>query len=955
MKNSIHSIYFLACFLLFGSFFALAQSKQPMDHHVYEIWSRINENAISNDGEWALYSYGPENGDPTLVVKHISSGETHQVARGTSAKFSADARYAAFKIVAAKAAVKAAKQKKTPKEKMPKDSLGILNTGNGALFYAERVKSFKFPEENGAWLAYLLEEPLASAADSSDTTAAKSPPEKPESPPSPKKDASDKPKKKKAYGSELVLRNLEDGSETRISHVLEYIFSKDGRWLVYSAASKDSSADGVFAIVVNTGEQVPVLSGSGDYKKIVFDEKGEQIAFISNRDDFSAETPAYKLYHWPMEKPLPTAVAGTATQGLPANWSVSEHGNVYFSDNGERLFFATAPFAETVKKDSIPEDEKVVLDIWHWQDPYIQTMQLKDVEKEKKRNYLAVVQLNKKQVFQLASEAVPDVTVGSKGDADVAIGMSNMPYRREVSWDYPSYYDVHLINMKTGRSERVLEKIQSQAQLSPAATYFTWWDRKELSWKAMDVKRKTIINLSDQIPFPVYDENHDWPYPADAYGNAGWTEKDGAFLVYDRHDLWQVDPTGKTPINCLTDTLGRKENLRFRYRALDPEIDYVPAIPILLAAFHWDNKTAGFYQDQLGAVTQPEKLVLTGKHFSRPLKAKNSSRLMFTRQDFQEFPDLWVSGPTFAAMTQVSDVNPQQSEYFWGSSELIEWTALDGQRLQGLLYKPENFDPSQKYPTMVTFYEKSSHELYRYAYPGPHRSVISPSFYTSRGYVVFEPDIPYRIGYPGESALNSVIPGVTNLISQGFIDKDNIGVMGHSWAGYQIAYLVTRSNIFKAAEAGAPVANMISAYGGIRWRTGLSRMFQYERTQSRIGGTLWEYPMRYFENSPIFWLDKVETPLLILHNDHDGAVPWYQGIELFVGLRRLGKPAWMINYNNEPHWPVKYHNKVDWQTRLQQYFDYYLKGAPAPLWLEKGIPAIQKGKTLGLEAVETSE
>ncbi len=165
--------------------------------------------------------------------------------------------------------------------------------------------------------------------------------------------------------------------------------------------------------------------------------------------------------------------------------------------------------------------------------------------------------------------------------------------------------------------------------------------------------------------------------------------------------------------------------------------------------------------------------------------------------------------------------------------------------------------------------------------------------------------------------------------------------------------MVTRTNIFKAAEAGAPVSNMTSAYGGIRWGTGRSRMFQYERTQSRIGGSLWEYPMRYMENSPIFWADKIETPLLIMHNDHDGHVPWYQGIELFVALRRLGKPTWMINYNDEPHWPTKFHNKKDWQIRLQQFFDHYLKGAPAPVWLKEGVPAVEKGKTLGTETTSS--
>jgi dipeptidyl aminopeptidase/acylaminoacyl peptidase len=226
------------------------------------------------------------------------------------------------------------------------------------------------------------------------------------------------------------------------------------------------------------------------------------------------------------------------------------------------------------------------------------------------------------------------------------------------------------------------------------------------------------------------------------------------------------------------------------------------------------------------------------------------------------------------------------------------------------------------------------------------------SFYVSRGYLLFVPDIPYRIGYPGESALDAVVPGVLDLVGRGFVDRAKIGVQGHSWGGYQIAYMVTRTDLFAAAEAGAPVANMVSAYGGIRWQTGMSRAFQYERTQSRIGGSLWDTPLRYIENSPIFTADKIRTPLLMMHNDEDGAVPWYQGIELFVGLRRLGRPVWMLNYNGEAHGLREDHNRKDWAIRMQQFFDHYLMDAPTPVWMEEGVPAILKGQTLGLELTQ---
>ncbi len=170
------------------------------------------------------------------------------------------------------------------------------------------------------------------------------------------------------------------------------------------------------------------------------------------------------------------------------------------------------------------------------------------------------------------------------------------------------------------------------------------------------------------------------------------------------------------------------------------------------------------------------------------------------------------------------------------------------------------------------------------------------------------------------------------------MDEKNIGIQGHSWGGYQIAYMVTQTTRFKAAEDGAPVVNMISAYDGIRWGAGIPRQFQYEKTQSRIGGTPWQYPLRYIENSPIFMVDKISTPLLILHNDADDAVPWYQGIEFYLALRRLGKEAYLYTYNGEPHHLRRRPNQKDYAIRMMQFFDYELKGATKPVWMEKGVP-----------------
>ena len=277
----------------------------------------------------------------------------------------------------------------------------------------------------------------------------------------------------------------------------------------------------------------------------------------------------------------------------------------------------------------------------------------------------------------------------------------------------------------------------------------------------------------------------------------------------------------------------------------------------------------------------------------------------------------------------------------------MKWISLDGREVEGLLYKPDNFDPAKKYPMIVNFYEKSSAELFRHKIPEPGRSTIDYHYYTSNGYLIFNPDVYYTTGYPGQSAYNCVMPGIMSLIDKGFVDEKHIGAQGHSWGGYQVAYLATRTGLFAAIESGAPVVNMYSAYGGIRWETGLNRSMQYEHQQSRIGATIWEAPHLYWENSPLFAIEKVTTPILIMANDNDGAVPWYQGIEFFIAMRRLGKPAWLMNYNGEPHWAVKLPNRIDFQKRMSQFFGHYLKGEPMPAWMKEGVPATEKEFTLG--------
>lgn len=940
---------------------ASARQKVPLDHSVYDAWNRISARAISRDGQWMLYRLTPGMGDSELHVRNIRSGQTFEIDRGDGAQFSYDSRFVVFQIEPQDSIVKALRLEGTRQANLPKDSLGILDLQSGAITRMERVKAFALPAEAAGWVAYHHEAPPPEPRDTTEG-AGRGARGGDSGVLDFQRAQGGNDEDEKEEGTELVVRNLSSGREWQYQDVTSFVLDVEGSRFAYAASNEEGDADGVYVAQLGEAEPRAVMVGEGVYNGLVFDDEGEQLAFLSNRDEFEEDQPAFTLYLW-SGGDTARSIANASTAGIPAGWWVSENGDLRFSNNGERLFFGTSPRPEPEPEEETPEWEEVVLDVWNWKDPLLQPNQLVQRNQELRRTYDAVAHLDDNRVVQLATRAIPDVVVADSGDGDLGLAVTDMPYRQEISWDSPGYNDVYVVDVNSGSARMVLEGIQASARLSPGGEYITWWDGHERAWFAKPVDGGESVNLTGGISYPFYDELHDRPMIPGSNGSAGWTDGDERFLVYDTYDIWAVDPTGQTRARNVTEGVGRRERMRFRYVNLDRSSGFggfggfggqsviEEDEDMLLAAFDMESKASGFYRDRLGGDREPQRIIMEPRDFGTPQKAEEADVVIFTRETFEEFPDLWASDLSFSNMQRLSQANPQQDDYLWGTAELVSWTSTDGLPLNGILYKPEGFDATRQYPMMVYYYEKMSDQLYSHRAPSPGSSSINISFYVSRGYVVFIPDIYYRDGYPGESALNCLVPGVLSVVAQGFVDPDRIGIQGHSWGGYQTAYLVTRTNIFAAAEAGAPVANMVSAYGGIRWQSGLSRMMQYERTQSRLGGSLWEVQPRYIENSPIFWADKVETPVLMMHNDEDGAVPWYQGIEFFVALRRLHKPVWLLNYNGEPHGLRKYQNRKDWAVRMQQFFDHYLMGAPPPVWMEEGVPAVMKGKDLGLELV----
>jgi dipeptidyl aminopeptidase/acylaminoacyl peptidase len=470
------------------------------------------------------------------------------------------------------------------------------------------------------------------------------------------------------------------------------------------------------------------------------------------------------------------------------------------------------------------------------------------------------------------------------------------------------------------------------------------YDGEKREWTATDLNAGTSASLSKDIPTAIYDDEDDHPDTAPPHGLGGWLQGETGVVVYDKYDAWIVDPKGATkPVNI---TSGRFKDTKYRIQDLDPEDRYIDPYSIYFNTQNLYNKHGGFAKRVNGKLST---IVEAPKRFAIASKAKNADVVIISRQDFREYPDLWATNLELKGLKKLTDANPQIKDYNWGTAELVTWTSLDGQPLQGILYKPENFNPGKKYPMIAYFYEKLSDDLFAHRSPAPSASTINIPLFVSNEYLVFVPDIPYKVGYPGESAISAIVPGVQSIVNRGYVNPKKLGIQGQSWGGYQVAYMITETNMFAAAEAGAPVSNMFSAYGGIRYGSGLVRQFQYERQQSRIGGTPWNSTLRYIENSPLFHADKVQTPLMIMHNDKDGAVPYTQGIEYFTALRRLNKPVWMVVYNDEDHNLIQRKNRKDLSVRLSQFFDHFLKDAPMPEWMAKGVPATEKGRNMGLK------
>jgi dipeptidyl aminopeptidase/acylaminoacyl peptidase len=927
MKNAI----ILITFLFFTESVFAQSTKKPLTHADILKWERITETVISNNGNIIVYKQEPWKGDPTLKITTPKAEEISSVKCGTDAQITFDSKFVVFTLKPAEDTIRQLKLKKTKKEDLPINKLAIFNLENRKTETVEKLISVKVPEKWAGWMAWQTEAPKDTAKTKAKTEAKAK-------------------EEEKVYP--LFVRNLKTGETVEFPAVSSYLFAEEKEALVFISEGKDSTFDaGIYVFNLPENSTRKILDGKGKFKQLTIDKTGEKVAFVGDiSKESKKEEPRYSLYYWNKSEKASVVVDNSNT-AIPVNWEISENGRLLFSENGNRLFFGTAP-KKAPKDTTILEEEIPVLDIWHWNEEELQSAQIVNKNRDSKKAYLAVFHLDTEKAVQLETPVFSGIRQIKKGDSDKLLAWSNRPYAVQSMWEStPLHNDFYLVDIKTGAAEMIKKDVRATPQVSPEGKYLYWYSAVDTSWNTLNIETGKEFKITSPAIVQCADELNDVPNFPDSYRTAGWLENDESILVNDRFDIWKVQPENKEKPFNLTQN-GRQKNISYRLVKLDDEsgsrrfggsdekgID--PEKPLFLSGHNEITRADSYHSLDMNKKSEPKELISGNFKLNTPKKAKDTDLIIFSKEDFQTYPNLLATDLNFKKQVQISDAAPQQKEFLWGTTELVSWTSLDGLKLEGTLHKPENFDPTKKYPMIVNFYEKSSQELFSYRMPELHRSTIDYHYYTSNGYLVFNPDIYYKEGYPGEDAFNCVMPGVTALIEKGFVDEKHIGAQGHSWGGYQVAYLATRTNLFAAIESGAPVVNMFSAYGGIRWTSGLNRSFQYEHEQSRIGKSIWEAPLRYIENSPIFSLDKINTPILIMHNDDDGAVPWYQGIEFFTGLRRLQKPAWLLNYNEADHWPTKLRDKHDFQIRMTQFFDHYLKEEPMPKWMKDGVPAVE--------------
>ncbi len=913
--------------LLAGCLLVLQTTAQKKDltPEDYGKWQTLATTGLSPNGEWMMYHVMVQEDNDTLFVVNRNTNKLHKLPFASTPEFSGDNQWLAYRIgVSYKEAEKAREQMKTIDFK-----LGLLNLATGKKEEIKNINRFAF-SRNGKFLAaYLM----------------------------PPKDNKDK-------GAVLLVKNLVDGTTRTIGNVTEFAFNKKSDNLAYIVESANTAGNSIELYNLNSTTLKVLASDTARFSKLTWAKEGDGLAFFRayRKDRYEEDNAVVYTYTNLSKTPVMKIFDPENEKDFPKDMRVFANSGVGISDDLTTVFFGLKPWTynELAKKDDrrpgdsmtkkdtlrIDSTRAVIaakkgtsstklagLDIWHWNDPEIQPRQKITLGQDTLMSSLSAWNLDNGKFFTLTTEEAPLAQL--TGNQKYAVVYTNKKYKPAFKEDYA---DAWIVNVKTGERKLAFEKILAGfftfPRTSPDGKYLVYF--KDKNWHTYNIANGQNTNLTAKLGSDFWDVRDDGPAPnRPPVGMAGWFKGDKEVLLYDEYDVWAVKPDGKGA-RKLTD--GKNSETIYRMQRLDFEEPYIDdSKPLFFSMYGDKTKKFGYAKMEKGKL-QP--VVYEDKLVNRLLKAKDANQYLFVKQDYHISPTLYTTS-NFSDVKEVAATNPQQSQYNWGRSELVNYVNKDGKKMQGALFYPANYEPGKQYPMITYIYEDLSQTVHNYVNPSE-RGAYNTTNFTTNGYFVFRPDITYKINDPGMSAVNCVVPAVEEVLKTGMIDKDKVGLMGHSWGAYQTSFIISQTNIFKAAIAGAPLTNLISMSNSIYWNTGTPDSKIFETSQGRFDGPWYERMEEHMRNSPMYQAANIKTPLLVAFGDKDGAVDWHQGIEMYSTMRRMQKPHIMLVYAGENHGLAKKENQIDYQRRQKEFFDHYLLGKAPQKWITSGMSQTEK-------------
>ncbi len=897
-------------------------------------WKSIGTSELSPDGGWFMYRLSPLDGESEMVLREVRGTKEYRFPIGEAPRFggslrrgfSADSKWAAFLAYPGSKEMKSLRKDR----KRVTTTAVLVDLASGQKTEFEKVRTAAFSGDNPAFLALHRYAP-----------------------------ESQEKEKDKWTGSDLVLRELATAKEVNIGNVAEFAFDKAGKRLAYVIDAQGQAANGVQLRDMRTGTVVALDNDKASYKSLGWSEKGEALAALKGKEDKAYEDKLWSVVGFSgfqdAKGPRPVVYDPQGDKTFPEGMTVSPNRAPVWTEGFDAILFGIHEAKK--KKDAEekeaakdappappagptgPADEDVPdLVIWHGRDSRLQSQQQVQEQRDKNFSFLAAYRVAEKRFLRLADDDCRDVAPAPKHR--YAVGEDDRAYELEGNLDGRRYTDVYAIDMRTGKRTKVLEKKRYVYGPLYDGTHLLYYE--DGHFHALDLATGRSVNITKDVPasFVNEDDDHNVVDPPDY--PVGSTLDGLAVLLSDGWDVWSVPVSGAGKAVNLT-VNGAKDKLRYRRLRIDPEEKAVDlAKPQYFSVYGEWTKKAGFARIAKGQPA-PALLLWDDAGFGALAKAERADVFVYTRDTYKDYPDYYATDATLKNGRRLTEANPQQKDFLWSSgSRLLEYkvdpkSGMD-RTLQAALFLPANYEEGKRYPTIVYYYEKMSQQLNRYAQPSANG--FNKSVYTSNGYAVLMPDIVYKVNDPGMSAAWCVLPALEAAVAAGVVDRAKVGLQGHSWGGYQTAFLITQAD-FAAAVAGAPLTNMISMYSSIYFNSGSANQPIFESSQGRFKGGYWDNLEAYQRNSPVYYADRVHTPLIILHNDKDGAVDWNQGIEYYNTLRRLKSPVVMLQYVGENHGLQKPANQRDYTVRMKEFFDHYLMGRPAPDWYTKGVSHLE--------------